>query len=57
MIGVYIVHYSVFYFISTLYGFNYVNLKFVLLVLVFIASVLLCRLLLLNRFTARIISF
>ncbi|MCW2477571.1 acyltransferase family protein [Candidatus Symbiopectobacterium sp. NZEC135] len=57
MIGVYIVHYSVFYFISTLYDFNYVNLKFVLLVLVFIASVLLCRLLLLNRFTAKIISF
>ncbi|TQI80529.1 surface polysaccharide O-acyltransferase-like enzyme [Serratia fonticola] len=57
MVGVYIVHYSVFYFITTLYNFHDVTLKFTLLVLVFIASVLICRLLLLNRFTARIISF
>lgn len=57
MVGVYIVHYSVFYFITTLYDFNDATLKFTLLVLVFIASVLVCRLLLLNRFTARIISF
>lgn len=57
MVGVYIVHYSVFYFISTLYDFNDVSLKFALLVSVFIASVLLCRLLLTNRFTAWTISF
>ncbi len=57
MVGVYIVHYSVFYFITTLYDFNDATLKFTLLVLVFIASVLVSRLLLLNRFTARIISF
>lgn len=57
MVGVYIVHYSVFYFISTLYDFHDATLKFTLLVLVFIASVLVCRLLLLNRFTTRIISF
>lgn len=57
MVGVYIVHYSVFYFITSLYRFDDVTLKFTLLVLVFIASVMICRLLLLNRFTARIISF
>ncbi|MBC3380081.1 hypothetical protein H8I69_13290 [Serratia fonticola] len=57
MVGVYIVHYSVFYFITTLYDFNDATLKFTLLVLVFVASVLVSRLLLLNRFTARIISF
>lgn len=57
MVGVYIVHYSVFYFISTLYDFNYVTLKFALLVSVFIASVLLCRLLLTNRFTSWTITF
>lgn len=57
MVGVYIVHYSVFYFITTLYHFDDITLKFTLLVLVFIASVIICRLLLLNRFTARIISF
>ncbi|OMQ27016.1 acyltransferase family protein [Serratia oryzae] len=57
MVGVYIVHYSMFYFITSLYHFNDVTLKFTLLVLVFIASVIVCRLLLLNRFSARIISF
>lgn len=57
MVGVYIVHYSVFYFITTLYDFNNTMLKFMLLILVFIASVLVSRLLLINRFTARIISF
>lgn len=57
MVGVYIVHYSVFYSIITLYDFNNVTLKFLLLILVFIVSVLVSRLLLLNRFTARIISF
>ncbi|MFC0228923.1 acyltransferase family protein [Serratia aquatilis] len=57
MVGVYIVHYSVFYFITTLYDFNDATLKLPLLILVFIASVLVSRLLLLNRFTARIISF
>ncbi|UAN48374.1 acyltransferase [Serratia sp. JSRIV001] len=57
MVGVYIVHYSVFYFITTLYDFNDATLKFTLLVLVFVASVLVSRLFLLNRFTARIISF
>nr|WP_051506716.1 acyltransferase family protein [Chania multitudinisentens] len=57
MVGVYIVHYSVFYFITTLYDFNDATLKFTLLVLVFLASVIVSRLLLLNRYTARIISF
>lgn len=57
MVGVYIVHYSVFYFITTLYDFHNTALKFTLLILVFLASVLISRLLLLNRFTARIISF
>lgn len=57
MVGVYIVHYSVFYFITTLYDFHNTSLKFTLLILVFLASVLISRLLLLNRFTARIISF
>lgn len=57
MVGVYIVHYSVFYFMSTLYDFNYVTLKFALLVSVFIVSVLLCRLLLSNRYTAWTITF
>ncbi|WON78620.1 acyltransferase family protein [Serratia sp. UGAL515B_01] len=57
MVGVYIVHYSVFYIITTLYDFNNTTLKLTLLVLVFIASVLVSRLLLLNRFTARVISF
>lgn len=57
MVGVYIVHYSVFYIITTLYDFNDAVLKLPLLILVFIASVLVSRLLLLNRFTARIISF
>ncbi|WP_127959325.1 acyltransferase family protein [Serratia microhaemolytica] len=57
MVGVYVVHYSVFHFIVMLYDFNNNILKLLLLVLVFIASVLFCRLLLLNRFTARTISF
>jgi surface polysaccharide O-acyltransferase-like enzyme len=57
MVGVYIVHYSVFYFITTIYDFNDARLKFTLLILVFLVSVLVSRLLLLNRLTARIISF
>lgn len=57
MVGVYIIHYSVFYFISTLYDFNDITLKFTLLTLVFITSVIICRLLLLNKLTARVISF
>ncbi|PVZ86659.1 hypothetical protein C9426_14665 [Serratia sp. S1B] len=57
MVGVYIVHYSVFYFIITLYDFQSALLKFTLLIMVFLVSVLVSRLLLLNRFTARIISF
>ena len=57
MVGVYIVHYSVFYFISSLFDFNYATLKFTLLILVFIASVLISRLLLLNRYTAWTLSF
>ena len=57
MVGVYIVHYSVLYFITTLYDFNDATLKFTLLIMVFIASVLVSRLLLLNRFTSRVISF
>lgn len=57
MVGVYIVHYSVFYFLSSLYDFNDATLRLTLLVGVFIASVLVSRLLLMNRFTSRIISF
>ncbi|PHI29860.1 acyltransferase family protein [Budvicia aquatica] len=57
MVGVYIVHYSVFYFITTLYDFHNFTLRFIPLALVFIASVMVSRLLLLNKYTAKIISF
>lgn len=57
MVGVYIVHYSVFYFITTLYDFNYATLKFTLLILVFLSSVIISRLLLMNKFTSKFITF
>ena len=56
MMGVYIVHYSVFYLISIAYDFDNLTLRFGLLLLVFMASVVISRLLLLNRYTSQIIS-
>jgi len=56
MVGVYIIHYSVFYLFSTAYDINNVTLRFTLLVTVFMASVIVSRLLLLNKYTSKIIS-
>lgn len=57
MVGVYIVHYSVFYLLTVMFDFYKVTLPFLLLTLVFIMSVMVSRLLLLNKLTARLISF
>ncbi|MEY4474532.1 MAG: hypothetical protein RL248_299 [Pseudomonadota bacterium] len=57
MIGVYILHDGIFYFISNAYNLYDVTLKFTLLLSVFAASVLLSRVLLLNKYTSRFISF
>ena len=57
MIGVYILHDGVFYFISSAYNLSDVTLRFTLLLSVFAASVLLSRILLLNKYTSRFISF
>ncbi|MEA9392239.1 acyltransferase family protein [Acerihabitans sp. TG2] len=56
MVGVYIIHYSVFYLLSTAYDINNVSLSFTLLVAVFMASVIVSRLLLLNKYTSQVIS-
>ncbi len=56
MVGVYIIHYSVFYLFSTAYDINNVTLRFTLLVAVFMASVIVSRLLLLNKYTSQVIS-
>ncbi len=56
MVGVYIVHYSVFYLISSAYDLNNVTLGFTLMFAVFMASVILSRLLLLNKYTSQLIS-
>lgn len=56
MVGVYIVHYSVFYLFATAYDLNNVTLRFTLLVAVFLVSVIISRLLLLNKHTSRLIS-
>jgi len=57
MVGIYIVHNSVFFIVNAFYNFNDAIIKITFPVIVFIFSVLLCRLLLLNRFTAKLISF
>lgn len=57
MIGVYILHDGVFYFISSAYNLSDITLRFTLLLSVFAASVLLSRILLLNKYTSRFISF
>ncbi|ANI28430.1 membrane protein [Yersinia entomophaga] len=57
MIGVYILHDGIFYFISSAYNLSDITLRFTLLFSVFIASVLLSRVLLLNKLTSRFISF
>lgn len=57
MIGVYILHDGIFYFIASAYNLSDVTLRFTLLLLVFAASVLLSRILLLNKYTSRFISF
>lgn len=57
MIGVYILHDGVFYFISSAYDFNELSKRLLLLLLVFFASVLLSRALLLNKYTSRFVSF
>lgn len=56
MVGVYIIHYSVFYLLATAYDINNVTLSFTLLVVVFMASVIVSRLLLLNKYTSQVIS-
>ncbi len=57
MIGVYILHDGIFYFISSAYNLSDITLRFTLLLSVFAASVLLSRALLLNKYTSRFISF
>lgn len=57
MIGVYILHDGIFYFIASAYNLSDVTLRFTLLLSVFAASVLLSRALLLNKYTSRFISF
>lgn len=57
MIGVYILHDGVFYYISTLFDFNTFRFPMTMLILVFIVSVLFSRTLMLNRFMSRFISF
>ncbi|WP_050882856.1 acyltransferase [Yersinia intermedia] len=57
MIGVYILHDGIFYFIASAYNLSDVTLRFTLLLSVFAASVLLSRILLLNKYTSRFISF
>ncbi|EKN3345412.1 acyltransferase [Yersinia ruckeri] len=57
MIGVYILHDGIFYFISNAYNPSDIKLRFTLLLSVFVASVLLSRILLSNKFTSRFISF
>lgn len=57
MIGVYILHDGVFYFISSAYNLSDITLRLTLLLSVFTASVLLSRILLLNKYTSRFISF
>lgn len=51
MIGVYILHDGIFYFIASAYNLSDVTLRFTLLLSVFAASVLLSRALLLNKYT------
>lgn len=57
MIGVYILHDGIFYFIASAYNLSDVTLRFTLLLSVFAASVLLSRARLLNKYTSRFISF
>ena len=57
MVGVYIVHYSVFNLLYTVYDFQNSRLGFLLTIVVFVVSVLLCKILLLHSLTRRIISF
>lgn len=57
MVGIYIVHNSVFFIVNAFYNFNDAIFKITFSIIVFIFSVLLCRLLLLNRLTEKLISF
>lgn len=56
MVGVYIMHYSLFYLFFTAYDFDNVTLSFTVLLGVFMASVIVSRLLLLNKYTSQVIS-
>lgn len=57
MVGTYIVHNSVFFIVNSFYNFNDAIFKIIFPIIVFIFSVLLCRLFLLNRLTEKLISF
>lgn len=57
MIGVYILHDGVFFYISKLFPVEYANYPFLNLISVFFISVMLSRLLLLNRWSAKLVSF